>query len=325
MSDLISVIIPAYNSENTIEIAIQSILDQTYSNLELIICDDGSQDRTLELIKSFKDDRIKILLNEHNLGNLLTTNKLLESCQGDFIALQDADDYSSKDRLEKQISKIKEKNVDLVSSSVGLVFKNRVMRVIRNPEYPLNFMNRIQVPIIWGACLFKKEIYKNIGGFDLVFNRIGAADYNWLQRASINYNFYNIQEVLYFYRQHGSSFTKSSIEINTNKLYSEEIAYDIYLSLIGRGSYDFDFSREIFKERSVYYESYHRKDNKKFLGLLYNRLIFDNLSYFIYAKEIFSINTSLIHKFKYLIYGLIVSVFGMLFVEKLKEMLRKDK
>src|SRR5690606_13806652 len=164
-------------------------------------------------INGFKDNRIIVLKNTENLGNLITTNRLLGKVKGDYIALQDADDYSSKDRLQKQIDAITKKNVDLVSCQVGVLIDGRIVNFITNPEYPLNFMNSKKVPIVWGACFFKKKIYEDIGGFDNLFNRIGAADYNWLQRASVNFKFYNLQDSFYFYRQHSTSSTKSNKKI----------------------------------------------------------------------------------------------------------------
>ncbi|WP_168384768.1 glycosyltransferase family 2 protein [Acinetobacter indicus] len=322
MKLMVSVIMPAYNAENTIKEAIQSILNQTYSNFELIICDDGSQDKTLEIIRSFKDSRIKILLNENNIGNLLTTNKLLDSCTGDFIALQDADDYSSEDRLQKQINIIKEKNIDLVSSNVGLVFKSKVINVIQNPVYPNNFMNKIQVPVVWGACLFKKEIFSEIGGFDVVFDRIGSADYNWLQRASLKFTFYNIQETLYFYRQHSNSVTKLNKKIVIEKLYSEEIAFDIYMEFSKNGYYDFELSKKIFEVRKDYYINKFSKDKSKLLGVFYNDLQFSNLNYFKYLKKIYQIKSKKNIKLKYILQGFLLKTLGMKNLEKIKGLLR---
>src|SRR5690606_8214909 len=148
MENMISVIMPAYNAEDSIEEVNQSILDQAYSNFELIVCDDGSSDNNLNKINGFKDNRIIVLKNTENLGNLITTNRLLGKVKGDNIALQDADDYSSKDRLQKQIDAITKKNVDLVSCQVGVLIDGRIVSFITNPEYPLNFMNSKKVPIV---------------------------------------------------------------------------------------------------------------------------------------------------------------------------------
>ncbi|WP_180052119.1 glycosyltransferase [Acinetobacter sp. YH12099] len=322
MKNMISVIMPAYNAEDTIEEAIQSILDQTYDNFELIICDDGSSDNTFKKINSFADNRIIVLKNTNNLGNLITTNRLLEKAKGDYIALQDADDYSSKDRLQKQIDKIVEKNVDLVSCNVGLLINGKVVGVISNPEYPLNFMNSKIVPIVWGGCLFKREIYEVIGDFDILFNRIGSADYNWLQRASLKFDFYNLQDNLYFYRQHSNSVTKSNKKIVIEKLYSEEIAFDIYMDFSKKGYYDFEESKEIFEIRKNYYNNLFCEDESKLLGVFYNDLQFNNLKYFNYFKKVFLTKTRIIVKIKYIIQGFLLKFLGIKNLERIKDFLR---
>ena len=104
-SPLISVIMPAYNTEQYIGEAIQSILDQTYTHFELVICDDGSTDNTYEIAQEYAriDSRIILFRNRKNIGNLRTTNFLFEQCSGEFIAVQDADDVSLPHRLIKSI------------------------------------------------------------------------------------------------------------------------------------------------------------------------------------------------------------------------------
>src|SRR4051794_9639418 len=88
----ISVLMPAYNSGKYVGEAIQSILNQTYSNFELFIIDDGSKDNTKEVISNFKDDRIKFFQNEENLGLIITRNKLIQLATSPFIAFLDSDD-----------------------------------------------------------------------------------------------------------------------------------------------------------------------------------------------------------------------------------------
>ena len=92
----LSVIIPTYNSSNFIEDTIQSILDQSYKNFELLILDDCSQDDTFEKIKNFKDKRIRLLKNEFNRGYVFSLNKLISISKGDFIVRNDHDDISIK-------------------------------------------------------------------------------------------------------------------------------------------------------------------------------------------------------------------------------------
>src|SRR5688572_15067752 len=99
----ISVLMAAYNAAPFIGEAIESILNQTYSNLELLIADDASTDNTVKLIRNFNDSRIKLYNNEKNIGHVKTHNKLMLLAEGDFVTFQDADDYSELSRLELQM------------------------------------------------------------------------------------------------------------------------------------------------------------------------------------------------------------------------------
>ena len=102
---MISVIMPAYNCELYVEMAIKSILEQTYKDFELLIADDASKDNTKKIIDDLAktDSRIKTFHNESNLGYLQASNKLFEKCSGEYITFQDADDFSDVTRFEKLV------------------------------------------------------------------------------------------------------------------------------------------------------------------------------------------------------------------------------
>lgn len=101
----VSVIMGVFNSAKKVGVAIESILNQTFTDFEFIICDDASTDNTYETIKEYagKDKRIKLLKNEKNLGLAGTLNICLESARGKYIARMDDDDFSHPQRFEKQI------------------------------------------------------------------------------------------------------------------------------------------------------------------------------------------------------------------------------
>ena len=101
---LVSIIMPSWNTERFIAETIQSILDQTYTNWELLIVDDCSTDRTDDIIASFKDERIKFFHNEKNCGAALTRNKALREAHGEWIAFLDSDDLWAPEKLEHQIT-----------------------------------------------------------------------------------------------------------------------------------------------------------------------------------------------------------------------------
>jgi len=101
---MISVIMPVYNGEHHLKEAIDSILNQSYSDFEFLIINDGSSDRSEEIILSYKDDRIKYIINETNLGIVRTLNKGIDLASSKYIIRMDADDISMPHRFEKQIA-----------------------------------------------------------------------------------------------------------------------------------------------------------------------------------------------------------------------------
>ena len=117
-SPLISVIIPAYNAEIFIRRTLDSILAQTYTNIEILVVDDGSQDRTAEIVESFveKDSRVT-LLKQKNAGVATARNLAIEKSNGEYIAPIDADDIWYPQKLEKQAQCILE-----ADQSIGLVY-----------------------------------------------------------------------------------------------------------------------------------------------------------------------------------------------------------
>ena len=113
---LVSIIMSVFNNESDVASSIESILCQTYSNFEFLILDDGSTDNTEKIIRGFKDDRIRIITNSENIGLTKSLNKLIIKANGDYIARQDADDLSKKERIETQIKFVQQKNLDACTS-----------------------------------------------------------------------------------------------------------------------------------------------------------------------------------------------------------------
>lgn len=101
---LVSVVIPAFNAQNTIGITIESVLSQTFGALELAICDDASTDCTSEVVRSFSDSRIRLISNQNNMGEGLTRDRAIDSSIGQWIAFLDADDVWAPNRLEVLLS-----------------------------------------------------------------------------------------------------------------------------------------------------------------------------------------------------------------------------
>ncbi len=141
---LVSVIMPSWNTAEYIGASIQSVLNQTYSNWELLIVDDCSSDNTDEVVKSFQDERIVYLKNEKNSGAALTRNRALREANGEWIAFLDSDDLWTPQKLEHQISFMKEN---------GYVFSYHEYEKIDEQSNPLH------VYVSGPACVTKRKMY----------------------------------------------------------------------------------------------------------------------------------------------------------------------
>ncbi len=121
MNPKVSVIIPAYNTEAYIEKAIKSALDQTFNDIEVIVVDDASTDKTVEIAKSFIDERLKVIVNQQNVGAAAARNRALKTATGEWIAVLDSDDWYALERLEKLVLLANEKNADMIADDIYFI------------------------------------------------------------------------------------------------------------------------------------------------------------------------------------------------------------
>ena len=121
MSIKVSIIIPAYNTEQYIAKAISSALAQTLEDIEVIVVDDCSKDNTVEIVKGFTDPRVKLLLNSQNMGAGGARNKAIQAAKGEWIAVLDSDDWYAPQRLEVLVGVAEQKNADFVADDSYLI------------------------------------------------------------------------------------------------------------------------------------------------------------------------------------------------------------
>lgn len=117
----ISVVTSAFNIERYVEGCVQSILNQTYKNIELIVVDDKSTDSTLEILKSFNDDRMHVITHQKNYGAGQARKTGIEYATGDYIITIDGDDWISEDFIERLVENAKETGADIVSGGITIV------------------------------------------------------------------------------------------------------------------------------------------------------------------------------------------------------------
>lgn len=186
-SPLVSVVVSSYNSEEFIEESLMSLLDQSFEDFELLVVNDASTDNSLEIIQKLqeKDNRIKILNNEVNIGLTRSLNKAIKVANGKYIARQDADDISYSTRLEKQVNYMEKNNniVLLGSRHIDIIEDQKQeskyisFEKINNDIYMYN-------PIAHSSAMFRKDIFRNIGLYDETY--LTSQDFDaWIRLAQV--------------------------------------------------------------------------------------------------------------------------------------------
>lgn len=210
----ISVVLPTLNEVEYVGTAIQSVLSQTFADFELIIVDGGSTDGTLDVIESFDDDRINLIVRDETPNNLSKAiNMGIENAVGEYIARHDADDWSHETRFDRQVDYLDTNpGVGLVGTAAHLVDEdgeslNQTWAVLESPTL-VDFFENIRVII--GSCMFRREVYDTVGGMRSVF-RV-AEDYDFLLRVLEEYPIRNIPDPLYVSRKNATSWYAQNIE-----------------------------------------------------------------------------------------------------------------
>lgn len=203
-SKLVSIVIAAYNAEKYIPDCLDSILNQTYQNIEIIVCDDASTDRTFDILKkySINDDRIHILQNKRNMFAGFSRNRCIKLCKGEYIAIQDADDVSQQNRIEVLVTAIEKYKCDFVSSGHYLFDENGIYKEnipkIQAPECK-DFL--FDIPFCHAATLFTRECLAAVNGYRISDETRRGQDYDMFMRLYANgYKGVNINDLLYGYR-----------------------------------------------------------------------------------------------------------------------------
>jgi len=206
---LVSVCMPVYNREDFIEEAVRSVLDQTYSNFEFIIVDNGSTDSTVSIIQSFNDDRIKLVRNEANNGVIYSRNLIMNLAKGTYIAVLDSDDSWFPTKLEKQLQFMEKHPQYGVCGTWGWRCSPDGTKKLWN--YPKKDAE-VRVRMLWGNAVIHSSMF--IRKSTIEKNNITySADHKYsedyeLLRNIIKYaRAYNIPEPLLNYRIHKNQIT----------------------------------------------------------------------------------------------------------------------
>ncbi|MBE1447422.1 glycosyltransferase [Paenibacillus sp. OAS669] len=202
---MISIIVPVYNGEEFIHASIQSLLNQTERNFELIIVNDGSTDDTESVVNSFQDSRIRYLKKE-NGGTATAINVGLDHAKGDFIAWQAADDLSLPTRLEMSLKQFTHPQIGVIHSDMLLIANNSPISYWQSRNFDESrlkrFFLKVGSPFNGGTMVMRREAIR-----ELRLNnkyKIGE-DTDFVFRLAPKWNSVHIPEPLYIYRRHGSN------------------------------------------------------------------------------------------------------------------------
>ena len=220
----ISIIMGIYNCEETLPNAIGSILSQTYTDWELILCDDGSTDGTYATAESYAlrfPDKILLLKNEKNLGLNKTLNKCLEKANGHYIARMDGDDLCSPERFEKEIAALRANNgIAIVSTAMKVFDESGEWGVVTHPEKPQKKDFLHGSPFCHAPCMMRREALLSVGGYSESKRLLRVEDYHlWMKFYAAGYTGYNIPETLYSMRDDRAAYKRRKFRFRINEAY----------------------------------------------------------------------------------------------------------
>lgn len=220
---LVSVVIPCYNHESFVQDSIQSVIDQTYENIELIIIDDGSKDSSVEkiqeMIPACKERFFRFEFRYRpNKGLSATLNEALEWCEGEYYSAIASDDIMLPEKTKLQVEFLKEnKNISAVFGGIELIDNNNVKiseRVRQSKQYSFKDIILHQHDLPAPTQMIRLSALKNVGGYDP--NILIEDWYMWLRLSSYS-DLYYMDHLLCLYRQHETNISKNLEKMHSGR------------------------------------------------------------------------------------------------------------
>lgn len=212
---LISIILPCYNGEKYLSQSIESCLNQTFKNIELIIVNDCSTDNSLSIASQYaqKDNRIKIINNLENKKLPASLNIGHKEAKGDFITWTSDDNFYELDALEKLLKSLLEQQADIVYSNIFLI--DNAGNKIRDIRL-LGLENLIFGNVIGSCFLYRRNVLEKNNGYNETLFLL--EDYDFWLRASLHSKYYKLDQFLYNYRKHEDSLTNQINTVNDKQI-----------------------------------------------------------------------------------------------------------
>lgn len=233
----VSIIMGIYNCENTLDEAIQSLLDQTNQQWKLIMCDDGSKDNTYKKAKSYAEQYENIILiqNDKNMGLNYTLNHCLEHVDTEYVARMDADDISLPTRLEKEINFLDDHHEYAIVSTPMIYFdEHGDFRVGKGNGEVIKSDFIKGTPFCHAPCMVRSEAYRKVKGYTVAEKLLRVEDYHlWYKMYLYGYRGYNLKEPLYKMRDDRDAKNRRKYKYRINEAYVKYlIVRDFNLSKI---------------------------------------------------------------------------------------------
>ena len=228
MKPKVSIIIPVYNVEKYLKQCLDSAVNQTYENIEIIIIDDASTDNSIDIINFYvnKYNNIKFIKNNINKGVVYSRNLAIKHSNSKYILPLDADDYIDKTYVTKAVNIMENNN------NIGIVY-SRAKKIYGNKDFEW-ILPKYDKNIIFGNCifscaLFKKSDFDSVNGYKEYMN-LGCEDFDlWLSFIEKGLDVYKIDEILFFYRK-GLNTCRSDLA-TSNRLYLRKQLIKNHLNL----------------------------------------------------------------------------------------------
>lgn len=225
----ISVIMGIYNCASTLSEAVTSILNQTITDWELIMCDDGSLDKTYETALAYArqyPEKIVLLKNTENRGLNYTLNRCLRNSRGEYIARMDGDDICRPERFEKELKAFEEHpEMSVISTAMEFFDENGIWGYIKHPKIVTKKDFLLGTPFCHAPCMVKKEVLLRVGGYTESKRLLRVEDYHlWVKIYSLGYKGMNIEEPLYQMRDDRNAYNRRKFRYRLNEAYVRIVA-----------------------------------------------------------------------------------------------------
>lgn len=220
----ISIISGIYNCVDTLSEAIESILSQTVTDWEWILCDDASTDGTADVVRGYQEkypQRFVLLQNGTNRGLNYTLNRCLKEAKGEYIARMDGDDLCAPERFEKELAVLEaEPEIDIVSTSMTFFDETGTWGRIDHPIYPQKKDFAKESPFCHAPCMVRRRAYEAVNGYSEGKRLLRVEDYHlWYKMYLAGYRGKNIQEPLYRMRDDRNAYRRRRFGYRLNEAY----------------------------------------------------------------------------------------------------------